>query len=353
MAVADGNANPPLFENNERVLCFHGPLIYEGKILKTEFKAEKNEFSYFVHYAGWNKSWDEWVLESRVLKYIDANLERQKELKQSHEEQAKANKKSGGAKVSLGGKKKSNVGSSDAVSMTSASDSRSSTPIFDQRSGKSSRRDSLQADGDVEVASKKRKRDECIESETMFQMKQEVQISLTEKLKSVLIEDWDQVVRQRQIVKLPQEKCVNSILFDYLKTRKRTDMYAVELCNGLRDYFDLMLGNAQFPSNPRNDKCPQLLYNYERDQFLQIEKMCQESDPKKTVSDYYGFVHLLRLFTKLGVSLSYTDLDVEAVELLQVCTGELMKFLTKNREEYFSVADYTPANPESQGQMDV
>jgi hypothetical protein len=24
---------------------------------------------YFIHYSGWNKNWDEWVPESRVLKH--------------------------------------------------------------------------------------------------------------------------------------------------------------------------------------------------------------------------------------------------------------------------------------------
>jgi mortality factor 4-like protein 1 len=46
----------PFFDNNERVLSFHGPLIYEGKTLKTEFR--QNEYAYFIHYAGWNKRFD-------------------------------------------------------------------------------------------------------------------------------------------------------------------------------------------------------------------------------------------------------------------------------------------------------
>jgi len=127
-------------------------------------------------------------------------------------------------------------------------------------------------------------------------------------------------------------------LEEYLRTRKKSDMFAVELCNGLRDYFDLMLG-------------AQLLYNYERDQYSEIVKVCEETDPKKLMSDCYGFAHLLRLFTKLGVSLSYTDLDVEAVELLQSCSGELLGYLSRNREDYFSVEDYTAADPEYQRQV--
>lgn len=44
---------------NERVLCFHGPVIYEAKILKAEMFDDTNTQTgflgphYFVHYKGW------------------------------------------------------------------------------------------------------------------------------------------------------------------------------------------------------------------------------------------------------------------------------------------------------------
>ena len=72
---------PPKFKftEGERVLCFHGSLLYEGKSVKAQITKEKST-EYFIHYNGWNKNWDEWVPESRVLKYNQANLQRQKEL---------------------------------------------------------------------------------------------------------------------------------------------------------------------------------------------------------------------------------------------------------------------------------
>lgn len=43
----------------ERVLCFHGPLIYEAKVLKYRTSEDDNNCTeYWVHYAGWNKKWD-------------------------------------------------------------------------------------------------------------------------------------------------------------------------------------------------------------------------------------------------------------------------------------------------------
>jgi hypothetical protein len=43
------------FEVGERVLCFHGAFIYEGKALQMEFREEANQFAYLIHYVGWSK----------------------------------------------------------------------------------------------------------------------------------------------------------------------------------------------------------------------------------------------------------------------------------------------------------
>lgn len=40
--------------SGEKVLCFHGPLIYEAKLLKSMVMKDK-QVKYFIHYAGWNK----------------------------------------------------------------------------------------------------------------------------------------------------------------------------------------------------------------------------------------------------------------------------------------------------------
>ena len=69
------------FVEGERVLCFHGPLLYEA-VIKGQLRDKVTK--YLIHYNGWNKNWDEWVTESRVMKYCEENLKKQKELKQQH-----------------------------------------------------------------------------------------------------------------------------------------------------------------------------------------------------------------------------------------------------------------------------
>lgn len=57
------SAAPPVtYTANERVLCYHGPLLYEAKILKAETWDETTTTTgitgphYFVHYKGWKAS---------------------------------------------------------------------------------------------------------------------------------------------------------------------------------------------------------------------------------------------------------------------------------------------------------
>ena len=52
-----------VFAVGERVLCYHGPLIYEAKILKSEVWDETNTKAaavgprFFVHYKGWKQTY--------------------------------------------------------------------------------------------------------------------------------------------------------------------------------------------------------------------------------------------------------------------------------------------------------
>lgn len=56
------------------MLCFRG-LLYETKCVKIVIKDK--QVKYLIHYSGWNKNWDECVPESRVLKYMKTNLQKQ------------------------------------------------------------------------------------------------------------------------------------------------------------------------------------------------------------------------------------------------------------------------------------
>ena len=73
---------------NLKVLCYHGPLLYEAKCVKSRKDTKSGnpgDFQYFVHYQGWNKNWDEWVDETRILKASSENFDKKEKLFLQHQ----------------------------------------------------------------------------------------------------------------------------------------------------------------------------------------------------------------------------------------------------------------------------
>lgn len=62
--------------SGEKVLCFHGPLIYEAKCLKSSVSKEKH-IKYLIHYAGWNKKYVYFLrhIVSNTLVFVDVHIE--------------------------------------------------------------------------------------------------------------------------------------------------------------------------------------------------------------------------------------------------------------------------------------
>ncbi|KAJ3105027.1 UDP-glucuronic acid decarboxylase 1 [Phlyctochytrium planicorne] len=267
------------FSENEKVLCFHGPLIYEAKVLKGELwqgkePPEENGPHYFIHYKGWKQTWDEWVPETRVLKYNDENLKRQAELTDS-----------------LSAKK------------SKASDKKAAGESAGEKS-----------------ASKKRAR-EAGENEEEFLKKPEVKIPISEQLKIMLVDDWENITKNRKLVALPRSPCVSEILNSfkeyYEKEHQGKDSanedYLQEIVEGLKAYFDKALGNI-------------LLYRFERPQYVELKKKFAD----KNMSDVYGAEHLLRLFVQLPQLLAHTNMDGDAINICKDYFVEVIKYIESN-----------------------
>jgi mortality factor 4-like protein 1 len=314
-----------LFTDGDRVLCFHGPLIYEGKVLKQEWRDKDQKWFCFIHYAGWNKSWDEFVPEDRVLAYTDENLKIQKEHKKSHEDAIKAAKRSaiGMAPRTTPSTKKKGSLAGESTGSSGKSDSRGSTPVMDSagvpgRKSGSARRNEL----DDEAAAKKKKRED-VQPEQLYMMTQTVEIPIPDPVKAFLLDDWDRVSRQKTLLKVPAFPTVDGILDAYLVSLSEADSIQSEFCAGLKEYFNTLLGS-------------QLLYQSEKQQLSKVNGDYKETD----YSAIYGLPHLMRLLTKIGPCLAYTTIPTEGVELLQSLAEQFLIFVMKNYNLYFEPSGY-------------
>lgn len=322
----------PKFQEGERVLCFHGPLLYEAKCVKISIKDK--QIKYFIHYSGWNKNWDEWVPESRVLKYVDSNLAKQKELQKANQNADDDSK--------MGEHKKEHYVEGK---MRGVAPSKKIAAVQQKNVDLKAKKTKLKTPGAGEGTStgempqpprKKRARvDPTVESEDMFTNRVEVKVKIPEELKPWLVDDWDLITRQKQLFHLPAKKTVEAVLEDYAnykKSRGTSDNkeYAVnEVVAGIREYFNVMLGT-------------QLLYKFERPQYAEI----LADHPDAPMSQVYGAPHLLRLFVRIGAMLAYTPLDEKSLALLLNYLQDFLKYLVKNSATLFSASDYEVAPPE-------
>ncbi|KAJ2727002.1 Esa1p-associated factor [Coemansia sp. Benny D115] len=305
------------FKANERILCFHGPLLYEAKVLKAELwdgsdpEAPDPGPHYFVHYKGWKQTWDEWVDESRTLKFNEENLAKQKALRQA---------------ALQASKKKTIVLASKHASKP---DSEGEPQQPQQQNALSRSRKRLR---ESSAEKTREEREEAVAAKGP-----DVKMPIPNALKSQLVDDWERVTKEKLLVPVPRSPTVAELLAAYQGQRraakdrrkgvKRDDDIVDEIIDGLKVYFDKALGNV-------------LLYRFERYQYKQ---MC-ERFPDKTPCEIYGAEHLLRLFVQLPGLIAHTNMDDDAVQLLKEHLGDILKYMHRSMKMLFA-EEYENASP--------
>ncbi|KAG5460973.1 MAG: MRG-domain-containing protein [Olpidium bornovanus] len=378
------------FGANEEVLCFHGPLVYEAKLWDGKDGGATGPH-YFVHYKGWKRNgvraflcargrrgahargtpdggadgrgrlpsffprsralsrprtvgamrafrgrrtlrcrWDEWVPESRVLKWTDTNLARQAQLKDVY---------------------------TDTKRTAAPSKDRAAHDTGTDRGKKRPRDQSVErVDGVAEGAGQNA--GPSWDDEVFKRV--EVKLPIPDALKVRLVDDWEYVTKNQLLVPLPRVPNVVEILKMFAAHARAKDSGVTgassndppddtlnEVLDGLKLYFDTALGNI-------------LLYRFERQQYLDARR----EDEGKTMSEIYGAEHLLRLFGELSVVLRldfnrlvsvvltlqlptlivHTNMDPEAIKVLQSVFVEILRFMEQNAGSLMA-AEYEAASP--------
>lgn len=305
-----------VFNLNQQVLAYHGPLLYEAKVMKVHEKNKTfvegkegehepvessrlpEEFyalnTYFVHYKGWNAKWDEWVPPSRILEFNEVNLKIQAELKEM-------------TKPAKSKPKKESQSPEDKPEAPQAGPGRKRT-VTPSNS----------------LPAKKKKHEG---------KQYEIEIAIKPQLKYILVDDWEYITKNGQIVELPTERPVGEIIKDYRKhmvskkATKETMGVVDEVLSGLELYFNSSLGLV-------------LLYKIERLQYLNLIK---EYGNNFVPSQVYGLEHLLRLFVSFPGLISQTTMDSTSVGVLVSLLEDILDFITDNLSAYLN--NYVNVSP--------
>ncbi|GKT44398.1 chromatin modification-related protein eaf3 [Colletotrichum spaethianum] len=309
MAPARQPAQP--FTKDEKVLCFHGEMLYEAKILDIQPADSGEGFQYRIHYKGWKNTWDDWVSIDRIRKFTEEN----KELASTLHAQMKDLRQKSSAKAP---KKGLRINGTDS---TRGSEERTAGAAA---SGRGPRR----------------ARDFDLEQEDGFHARPSIKLPIPDHIKAMLVDDWENITKNNQLVPLPHPHPVDDILNDYLNYERpnREDGSAnmdilEEVVAGLREYFEKSLSRI-------------LLYRFERPQYHEIRKVWEkatENDKHKSVCDTYGPEHLCRLMVSLPELVAQTNMDQQSVSRLREELSKLTVWLGKNAKTYF-VSEYeTPS----------
>ncbi|CAH1756611.1 11613_t:CDS:2 [Entrophospora sp. SA101] len=295
------------FVENEVVLCFHGPLIYEAKILKVksfghESKTGKLGPHFFVHYKGWKKTWDEWVPEERLLKLNEESLQKQKQLKELH---STKNKKRQPKIPKVDGEIKSLK-----IILNKQ----------DQNQTKKRGADAMDLDLDdstQEGATKvlgKQKADQAEENIERVEVKR-IRIKLGGSNNNKVDVKGKQVEKIHDKVEENQE------------TQEKNESVNVEF-KIPQFLLDKLVEDWEFITKYKRNL---LLYKEENIQNSEIHK----THPNKEWSDLYGAEHLLRLFVKFPELLSQAQMNQKEKENFETNIIDFLNFLETNESKYF------------------
>lgn len=313
------------------VLAYHGPLVYEAKVLKFREKGKQfveigdgkseplhvnkipkflaDDDTYFLHYKGWSLKWDEWVSTERILELNDANLGLSRELRNARKtaiERLDSNKESDLELKGSSDRKRKMKDSPDGIPLSKSSSINGTT------------------DSKLNGVGRKRSKNDNRSS-------YDIMIPLRPQLKTLLVDDWEFMTKDHKLVNLDKCTPVAKILesFYAYKTSVAKDEaldITREAMDGLRVFFDQSLTTT-------------LLYRYERLQYSDL----LEQNPGLRASEVYGLEHLLRLLAILPAQISLISMDSVSINVMMAEMKALLEYLDDNLDSF--VGSYMNTSP--------
>ncbi|ODQ79652.1 hypothetical protein BABINDRAFT_145927 [Babjeviella inositovora NRRL Y-12698] len=149
----------------------------------------------------------------------------------------------------------------------------------------------------------------------------QVMITLSDRLKHLLLQDYKNVTRHGQLVRLPACVPVSKVISNF----SRSSALSADITKSIEVYFNRSLASL-------------VLYDFERQQFVYLKREDTES-----YSDVYGAIHLLRLLVVLPSLLVSSLLSEDGIKIMLKHMNELLEYMEKAYEKIFSPEDYMKA----------
>ncbi|EEB05342.2 Clr6 histone deacetylase complex subunit Alp13 [Schizosaccharomyces japonicus yFS275] len=301
------------YKLGERVLCFHGPLLYEAKIIDLDDKEETP--SYLVHYKGWKQSWDEWVEDERILKWSEENLKTQKELK-AVAIAARQRSSGGGRKGGSSSRSAQAEGATTTSTTRSKRTRESSTSTVDRESDAGRRLGTPSSTGQLSGGNVSEEGTPGVGTDEDAEGYHEpkYQMEVPNLLKLWLVNDWEYITKNQQLIPVPRKPTVRDVIRSFREQQMQSITDEIEAdvfeqaMSGLLLYFNKCLGNM-------------LLYRFERQQYLEVIR----EHPNTEMADVYGAEHLLRLLVSMPELIEQTQMDTESVHVLLRYVEEFLR----------------------------
>ena len=339
---------------------------------------KQKEPQYKIHYKGWNKRWDEWVNQRRLLKINASNIQIMSEKNHTNKLAQQQRENNNNKPQRNNGHHNSSSNDTESVNSKSPSPNNSSSGPGRKRKlrtsskGSSSKRRKLNNnstngndnkldsdsssdsdnndddDYDISQDRKKRKKrspkirnnkknnnsnNNTNSSSTTTTTSSSpnhnpLEISLPTTLKRKLITDWENITKKHLLIEIPRKngERISDILSDFetFSIEQGQDRNIVyEISRGIKDYFNQALQVT-------------LLYKLERGQHSKI----YEKNNHLTMDQIYGVEHLCRLFVKLPQLLSPTDLDNDTRKILKDQIECIIAFCLDHQQKYFCAQYY-------------
>ncbi|CCF56504.1 hypothetical protein KAFR_0B02060 [Kazachstania africana CBS 2517] len=330
------------FEVGGKCLAFHGPLLYEAKILKIWDSEQKkvetlndgsvtatvegsdtdevpvelaDEDCYFIHYQGWKSTWDEWIGSDRIKEFNEDNVQLRKKLVEDarNAKKLQQKRKSTASGASSGPNRKKHASASSSSSSSSSSGGGGGGGGSKDESSKRSTSPQQNSNSNLNSYNKQ-----------IIIPISKITVHIPVKLKSKLVDDWEFITKDKKIIKLPQtENNINLILQNFKKyfiTKKTNQLNSLinqslmdEFIVGMKLYFNKILPKI-------------LLYRLERLQYDEILK--KHGNNNLDLCNFYGSIHLLRLISILPELISTTTMDEQSVSVIVKHADILLSWLS-------------------------